>query len=241
MITIRGQTSLGPNIVTNGLALHLDSMNANSYPGSGSIWYDLSGNGNNGTMNNFSGPSAGSTSGFDTNTKLMMFDRHLGSADGTVNNIVNFSSSTTLLDCLCQNGVSIEFWLKVTTTVCTAIAKLHGSWEIYYCSGLVFRTEGAGGNDGSTSIGSGTYFPNMHHILATHDDTNRKVYVNGINVLSDVNSVTSQSFSSFGLGGYSNGIYAFVGAIPIFKVYSRALTQPEVLQNFNALRNKFGL
>lgn len=35
----------GPRIVTDGLALHLDAGNAKSYPGSGTSWYDLSGNG----------------------------------------------------------------------------------------------------------------------------------------------------------------------------------------------------
>ena len=34
----------GPRIVTDGLVLHLDAGNSKSYPGSGSTWYDLSGN-----------------------------------------------------------------------------------------------------------------------------------------------------------------------------------------------------
>ncbi len=42
----------GPNIVTNGLVLHLDAANTKSYSGSGTTWTDLSGNGNNGTLTN---------------------------------------------------------------------------------------------------------------------------------------------------------------------------------------------
>jgi hypothetical protein len=34
----------GPNIVTNGLILYLDAANPKSYPGSGTTWFDLSGN-----------------------------------------------------------------------------------------------------------------------------------------------------------------------------------------------------
>ena len=41
----------GPDIVTDGLVLHLDAANRKSYPGSGSTWYDLSGNNRNGTIN----------------------------------------------------------------------------------------------------------------------------------------------------------------------------------------------
>lgn len=42
----------GPNIVTDGLVLYLDAANTKSYPGSGTTWNDLSGNGNNGTLIN---------------------------------------------------------------------------------------------------------------------------------------------------------------------------------------------
>ena len=41
-----------PKIVTDGLVLCLDAANPKSYPGSGTTWYDLSGNGNHGTLIN---------------------------------------------------------------------------------------------------------------------------------------------------------------------------------------------
>ena len=37
----------GPDIITDGLVLHLDAANRKSYPGTGTTWYDLSGNGEN--------------------------------------------------------------------------------------------------------------------------------------------------------------------------------------------------
>jgi len=43
-------TSGGPNIVEDGLVLSLDAANTKSYPGSGTTWYDLSGNGFNFTL-----------------------------------------------------------------------------------------------------------------------------------------------------------------------------------------------
>lgn len=49
----------GPNIVEDGLVLYLDAANKKSYPGSGTVWKDLSGNGNDGTLTN--GPTFGST------------------------------------------------------------------------------------------------------------------------------------------------------------------------------------
>jgi hypothetical protein len=42
----------GPNIVKDRLILSLDAANDKSYPGSGNIWYDLSGGGYNSTLYN---------------------------------------------------------------------------------------------------------------------------------------------------------------------------------------------
>jgi hypothetical protein len=39
-------------IVTNGLVLDLDAAKLASYPGTGTAWYDISGNNNNGTLTN---------------------------------------------------------------------------------------------------------------------------------------------------------------------------------------------
>lgn len=37
-------------VIRDGLVLYVDAADLNSYPGSGNTWYDLSGNGHNGTM-----------------------------------------------------------------------------------------------------------------------------------------------------------------------------------------------
>ena len=44
-IIVRGKSVLGPNVVTDGLVLYLDAGNTKSYPGTGTVWYDVSGNG----------------------------------------------------------------------------------------------------------------------------------------------------------------------------------------------------
>ena len=59
----------GPEIVEDGLVLALDAGNTKSYPGSGTTWTDLSGNGNNGTF-------VGTTT-FDSSTNSISFDSGL--------------------------------------------------------------------------------------------------------------------------------------------------------------------
>jgi hypothetical protein len=229
-----------PRLVTDGLIVLLDSMDSVSYPGSGTVWYDLSGYGHNANLYNMNSPSAGNTSGYDTTTKYMMFDRHLGGSDGAANNYALISNTSILDQALCENGMTIDMWIRETSYVCTAFTKWNGAWELYYCSTLVFRTQGTNGNDGFASIGSsaGTW----RNIVATHDGVNRRLYSNTTLVLNDTNNVYSQNTSNpISIGAYDGGSYATNGAIPIYRVYNRALTSTEITQNYNATKNRFGL
>ena len=231
-----------PKIVTDGLALMLDSTNPKSYPGSGNTWYDLSGNNNHGTLYNFTGPGAESTSGFDTTTKYMMFDRHLGGSDGASNNYVQIPNSSTLDECLPQNGMTINFWMKMTTYTCTAMTKWNASWELYYCSNLVWRTQGTGGNDGNSGLSYTVYLNQFHLITATHTGTERKFYINGDLYYTNSNPISGQNTTSpVSIGAYDGGTYATIGAIPYYSLYNRALTADEAAQNYNALKSRFGI
>lgn len=228
------------SIVKDNLVCLLDSQNPKSYPGSGTTWYDISGNGNIATLYSFTGAGAGTTSGFDTNTKLMMFDRHLGSSDSDVNNRVNITNSPSLQKALVTNGMTVSFWLKQTTYTCTAMTKWDGSWEIYYCSDLVFRTQGTGGSDYNAGLSYSTYLNTFHMITCVHDGTTRKVYINGALYGSNSNTLSTQNTSNVvSIGGYSNGIYSTIGSIPYHMLYGKVLSEDEVFRNYQATRSRF--
>jgi hypothetical protein len=55
-------TKLIPNIINDNLILYLDASNPSSYPGTGTVWYDLSGNENNFNLN---GPTHNLSGYFD--------------------------------------------------------------------------------------------------------------------------------------------------------------------------------
>lgn len=232
----------GAKVSTEGLVCYLDSQNPRSYPGSGTTWYDLSGNNNNGAMSAFTGASAGSTSGFDTNTGWMMFDRHVGSSDATANNRVTINNSNSLDGVLITNTMTINFWMKMTSYTCTAMTKWNGSWELYYCSGLVWRSQGTGGSDWSSGLAYTTHLNKFHMITATHDGTTRKFYINGSLYGTQSNTVTSQDTSNVvSIGGYYNGNYATVGAIPHYMLYNRILSDTEISQIYNTTKARFGI
>ena len=243
IVTSTDITSVGvfkTKVNRDGLVLYLDSMDIDSYPRSGTTWYDLSGYGHNATLYNMYSPSAGNTSGFDTTTGYMMFDRHLGASDGAANNFALVNNTSILAGALCQNGMTIDMWFKETGYVCTAFTKWDGSWELYYCNGLVFRTQGTGGNDGGS--GSSSSPGTWRNIVAVHDGTLRKMYVNGSLVLNDINIVTGQDTTNpISIGAYNGGSYSAYGAIPIYRLYNRPLNTYEIAENYQSQKGRFGL
>jgi hypothetical protein len=101
---------------------------------------------------------------------------------------------------------------------------------------------GTGGNDGSSGLEASTYLNNFHNIIATHDGSTRKFYINGVEIYTNSNSISGQdTTSAFGIGAYYGGNYAMVGALPVYALYNRAVSPTEASQIFEAHRNKFGI
>ena len=83
------------------------------------------------------------------------------------------------------------------------------------------------------------------HVLVVNSGTGR-VYVDNVQVatLSNMRTYT-QSNGTLGIGIADKNIPLYrgeyLGYIPNVKIYNRALTAAEILQNFNALKGRFGL
>ena len=128
-------------------------------------------------------------------------------------------------------------------------------------NGWIISSELIGGNrvftvDGREQSGGGNYFqiptttsfPDnniWYHLSYTKNANNWRLYVNG-NLAANSNVGTGTiPFSSVGsdtldLGGLSGDIYC-QGRISNAQIYNRALSQAEVLQNYNAYKSRFGL
>jgi len=69
-----------------------------------------------------------------------------------------------------------------------------------------------------------------------------KLFVNGVQRMSNSNSMSGQNTSnSIGIGGYHGGAYAFQGALSYYSLYNRALDVSEIDQTHNALKTRFGI
>ena len=223
----------GPKIVTNGLVLYLDAANTKSYPKSGTSWYDLSGNRNTGTLTN--GPT-------------------FNSADG---GSIVFDGSNDYVDFFAPNlgtTATIEMWVKLGAAYSNKMFFGWLNYDVYCASGNIGYNTNNGDIYGITSatVSSLGLVNNWkHYIFEMRSDvayTNNKIYINGVNQsLSQIlgsEVAASRTFNS-GNGRIADfraeGSYNIPMNCASFKVYNRALSASEVLQNYNATKGRFSL
>jgi hypothetical protein len=221
------------SIITSGLVLNLDAGNPSSYPGSGTSWFDLSGNGNNGTLNNgptFTGSFGGS----------IVFD-------GT-NDQVDVSSANLPI----QFGTSpfaIELWVRATNSskrqglVCASGGT--GNGPIF---AIESNTVGVGiyGSANVVNTGAGSIAANTwYHIVLTRASTSSNstyIYINSVLNGTGTLSTNFSSTNSVGIGYTPNTAEYTVGNIAAVRIYkNKYLSDSEVLQNYNAVKSRFGL
>jgi hypothetical protein len=221
----------GPNVVTNGLVLALDAANPKSYVSGSSTWSDLSGNSNNGTLTN--GPIFDSGSGGS-----IVFD-------GT-NDSITFTTTINSVG-MYQSNFSNEFWFKPNSITQGALLSADGSPVAGGQYAVVLRStsilvsfygEDQGGALPSTNI--------WYHFINTYNYTTKSslMYVNG-NLFSTLTRTfdlgASIQNSTLRSGIYGFGGSYFNGSLANIKIYNRALSSSEVLQNYNALKSRFNL
>jgi hypothetical protein len=227
-----------PTIVTNGLVLCLDSANTESYPGSGTAWTDLSGNGNNGTLVN--GPV------FDgTNMGSISFD---GVDDvGTLGN--NMYTYTY------DSSYTVDVFLKINSLsrVNGIIGDLQFDWWSFRVNSnnnllIRHRLNDSIQNQlvGNTSLNSNQYY---HCVGVFNKSSGMQLFINGqldgqntSTVIFGLNSSgRGPKFIGQNRTGVSTSPQVLDGSIYSVKLYNRALSAAEILQNYNATKGRFGL
>ena len=100
------------------------------------------------------------------------------------------------------------------------------------------------GYSSSDMIGTTTLTDDvMYHMVATSDGTTKHLYLNGVSETSDTVAMNTSNVNDWvTIGRYTSGSHrGNEGYIDVVRVYDRALTATEVLQNFNAHKGRYGL
>ena len=220
------------NIVTNGLVFNVDCSQKNSYPGSGTIWYDLSGNGNDGILLNgstFNSADSGS----------IVFD----GVDDLMSTSYNIEAATSAnLQTFCS-------WVYGTSTNNSFFgsgANGTGQFHIilYFQSStqLAFGGSYYGGGSPIDQNNVVTVSPNStwnHACIVKTAASTFDVYFNGTKVITGATKGANQP-APFYLGRWWLSQPCPSRAANV-QIYNRTLTQTEITQNYNAQKSKFGL
>lgn len=211
--------------VTDNLLAYLDAGNAASYPGTGTTWTDLTGNGYNGTLIN--GPTYSSENGGS-----ILFTRP--SQYGFIAPDINL-----------QRDFTLEMWVNTLTFAGgtlfsqgtpAANAGLHIGWfgSIDISYRMYF-------NDiGSNTVSSANTW---YHFAFTYSDTTfRKEIYRNATLLNGTNAGQSKYVGSgvLAFGITSWGPDPLGGYIAMMRAYSKVLSSAEVLQNYNVDKARFG-
>ena len=203
-------------IVTDGLVLCLDAGNKKSYPDSGDIWTDLSGNGNNGTLVNT--PTYSSANG-----GTLVFD-------GT-NQYVSTTFATTA-----GQAVTYAGWVYDTQTV-------DGTYKNFVDSVSVrpmiwWNTSGRIEFDAQDYTTSTIYRAQWVYVALSKPSgsSSPSYYVNGFLVGTGSAYSTPAVTPTWLNRGVSN---TWKGNCSIIQAYNRALTATEIQQNYLATKSRY--
>ena len=203
--------SHSPKIVTDGLVLYLDAANPKSYPGSGTTWYDLSGNGNNFTND------LGFTHTTNNNGTFSLGDNIGTKRESTI---------TT------SPVATIVYWIRTSDTQALFLSGDTGSTGSYYIG--AYRS---GNKEYHSNCGSPVFYKDLIDTANIYDnivDGNWHM-LEFKNLDFSVNIWPYFKFNNYTSFNFSSGELA-----SIF-IYNKNLTAEESRQNFNALRGRFGI
>ena len=220
-------TKYNPRAVTNGLVICTDPANINSYSGTGlTIRGLVSGIGatlvNGATFNS-------------SNNGIFVFD-------GTNDFILGDSTSIDF-----TNDLSAEIWFNISGTVADWVRVIgkgdssNRSFGFWYNTGInvfLYQRYGASSTVSSTySISIQTN--NWYHVIVTSSGSTHKLFINGSEVQSQSGSGPFYSSSSPLRIGYGE-IHSYLnGKTGFYRIYNRALTNQEVLQNYISTKKRY--
>jgi hypothetical protein len=231
-------TKGGPNVVEDGLVLYLDAANPLSYPGTGTVWKDLSSSGFDATLIN-SPTYNGTTFSFDGTNQFVTVDSGLKTV------IENASeSSVTVL----ANIKEIEHVDNLigwgNANISNGVSR---TWGIY-AQHTALKSSYLGTIIGNTSnLVNKWYFLTAQFDSSTTYGTTYGIRYDGILNQTTLNLSSNASWKLIPTGNnitiaktsyFSRYMQTDISEI---KVYNRKLSQEEILQNYNATKGRYGL
>ena len=239
-VNLTGLNIIDVSIVTANLSMNLDAATYTS----GLTWTDSSSNGKNATI-------AGAVSTYTVNGYTVI--RFNGSAFANASSGFGTTLNTTA-------GYTFEVWAQpaASSTSYTLVGEwdvntVNGGWTDAKMGFLSNNRISAGYYNGGVAIASAapvTAGGTWYQIVFTYNGaSNGNLFVNGSKVATTGQVIKSNPTATFlslgksdGFGFYIGGVANnFTGNIGAWRVYSKNLSDAEILQNYRALAYRYGL
>lgn len=235
-VRLNGTVNFTHSPVLNGLQVYYDAGKTASYPGSGTTWFDISGNGRNAnlTATSYTTDSGGG----------LTFTNGSGSRGQSS----SFGWS--------GNAFTMSVWVKPTTVDATIrrFVSMQGESPNFY-NWAVTRLDGANGTGqfhSYTSYAGGTLVQlrdnstvinnAYQNFVVTWNGSILRHYKNNllINTSGSVSGTIDTSATTNTLI-ISNATETFAGNMYVVMLYNRTLSNAELTQNYDAFRKRYGL
>jgi len=226
----------GPDIVTNGLVGLWDAGNIDSYPGSGSVMYDLV------------GPNHLTNDGATYNSNGYFYVIGGDNLDCQTANI-SISTAITLTCWWRETGVGTGS-PRVLELLETGSIASYGHALAPGGDGTLraWLDDGGSATSRKGDLSDATVWPDdvWYYMVMTYDSPNSVLYMNGEVAdtgsgssadLDDINIITLGAISD--VNTYTHSQHCFQGDIAMASIYNRALTAKEVLYNYDMQKIRF--
>ena len=225
------------NIVKDGLVLNIDAGNNLSYPGTGITALNIAGVGATGILINGVGFGVSSGGSF-------IFDGTNDYIDCGRDSITNFATTNMTAEVMFQTTGATNRPHLISRGTHGAVGQFVIVLEnITPPKMRLWLDKGSGWAIAAT--GSSTILNNQwYHVVGVYDGTNAYVYLNGTLDVSAASTGPLRSIPSDSVTvGFFTGSSAhyLIGKIPFARLYNKALSSTEILQNYNALKGRYGL
>jgi hypothetical protein len=210
-------------IVTNGLVLHIDAAFTPSYSQSGNTVYNLVPSQYNGTLTNGPTWSSGSFI-FDGTDDIIQW------ATQPVTGVTNDITYNMWFNMNSTSGNQAFFSFRDSMITLNNGTQWNYWWNVGVSQGQIT----------TSAIQTGTWY----NMCLTQSGSSTTLYINGAAQASIVSGNIGTFRDAKAIGQYdtSPGAYGkYNGKISLAQIYNRALSADEVLQNYNAMKGRFGL
>ena len=223
--------------VSSGLELYYDPSNPSSYPGSGTILYDLSSSAVNATIGG--SPTLIDNAFTFAGSQSIITGDLSGLSAGWQHSLEIWFNASAIGAVFSDTGTG-----PTNTSYHTTGLEVYSAGPFYLTNAMLWKAV----TGGVTRVGGGTVsLNNWYQLVRVYNGSNLAyAYLN--KVKSSDTSITwgtpspgwYLNFGSSETTNFATGA-AFQGKIGVVRLYNRVLSLAEVTQNFNADKSKYGL